>query len=72
MHPIILTELAKTRQQDLLKEAEYWRVVSQAVGKKSDKMGMIRRIMTDVVKRTIKCPQIRDLKFPLFSDENVR
>jgi hypothetical protein len=54
INPIILAELAKTRQQDLLKEAECWRVASQATAKKSDKMGMIRRFMTEVLKRRIK------------------
>jgi len=72
MNSIILAQLAKTRQQDLLKEAEYWRLISQVEGKKSDRMGMIRRIMTDVVKRRIKYPQIRNLKFLLFNDEKVR
>jgi hypothetical protein len=50
MNPIILEELAKTYQRDRLKEAERWREVSQGMGKKSDKMGMIRRIMTGVCK----------------------
>lgn len=54
INSIILAELAKTRQQDLLKEAEYWRVVSQASGKKTDKTGKIRRIMANVVKHGIE------------------
>lgn len=71
VNPIILAELAKARHQDLLKEAESWRLVSQEIEKEFDKMGMIRRILTDV-KRRIKFPQNRDSSFPLFSDENVR
>lgn len=50
MNPIILEEVAKSFQRDRLKEAERWREASQAMGKKSDKMGMIRRIMTGVCK----------------------
>lgn len=53
INPIILAELGKNRQQDLLKEAEYWRAVSQATGSKTDKKGIIRWIMADIVKSKI-------------------
>ncbi len=54
INPITLAELAKTRQQDLLKEAENWRLVSQASGKKPDNTGILLRIMADVVKHGIE------------------
>jgi hypothetical protein len=54
MTPFFLEEFAKTHHRDLLKEAEYWRKVSQARGKKSDKLGVIQRLMADVVKHGIE------------------
>jgi hypothetical protein len=53
INPIVLAELEKNRQQDLLKQAEYWRAVSQATIRKTDRMGIFRWIMTEVVKRKI-------------------
>jgi hypothetical protein len=63
MHPIILAELAKLRQQDLLKEAESRRLASLVVGKKTDKMNIVRRIMIDVIQRIINFRLFQDLNF---------
>jgi hypothetical protein len=46
-----------------LKEAEYWRVVSRAMGNKSYKMGIIQRIMTEVVKPRIERPFVSSPQF---------
>ena len=70
INPIILAELAKVRNQELLKEAECWRLASQQMEKNSDNMGKIRRILANV-KRKIQLPQHRDLNYPLFRDENI-
>ena len=63
MHPIIMEELTKHRQQDLLKEAKSCQLASLVVGKKSDKTGMVRRIIFDVVQRRINVRLFQDLKF---------
>lgn len=63
MHPIVLEDLAKFRQQELLKEAESWQLASQAMGKKTDKMGLIRRIINNVVQRRINIHLFQDPKF---------
>ena len=70
VNPIILAELAKSRHQELLKEAECWRLASQQMEKNSDNMGKIRRMLANV-KRRIQLPQHRDLNYPRFSDKNV-
>lgn len=54
INPIILVELERNRQQDLLKQAEYWRAVSRATGRKTDKMGIFQWIITEVVKRKVE------------------
>ena len=54
INPITLAELAKNRQQDLLKEAENWRLVSQASGKKPGNTAILLRIMADVVKHGLE------------------
>lgn len=48
-----LEESAKTHHCDLLREAERWREVSQAMGNKSHKPSITRRIMEDIVKHGI-------------------
>lgn len=70
INPIILVELAKVRNQELLKEAECWRLASQQMEKNSDNLGKIRRVLANV-KRKIQLPQHRDLNYPLFRDENI-
>ncbi len=52
MHPIIMQELAKTRQSDLLKEAEHRRLISRL---RADQPTMIDRLLVkfgDVLART--------------------
>lgn len=51
--PLMQVELVKIRQQDLLKEAEDWRLASLATGKNSNIMDMIRQIVTNIVNRKI-------------------
>jgi hypothetical protein len=63
MHPIILEELVKLRQQDLLKEAESWRLASLVVGKKTDKKNIVRRTMINVIQRIIKFRLFQHLNF---------
>jgi hypothetical protein len=63
MHPIILEELAKFRQQDLLKEAESWRLASLVVGKKTDKKNIVRRTMINVIQRIINFRLFQHLNF---------
>ena len=63
MHPIILEELAKFRQQDLLKEAESRRLASLVEGKKTDKMNIVRRIMINVLQRIINFRLFQHLNF---------
>jgi hypothetical protein len=70
VNPIILAELAKTRHQELLKEAECWRLVSQQMEKNSANLGKFRRMLANV-KRRIQLPQHRDLNYPRFSEKNV-
>ena len=64
MHPIILEELAKFRQQDLLKEAESRRLASLVEGKKTYKTNIVQRTMIKVIQRIIN--------FRLFQDFNFR
>jgi hypothetical protein len=66
MHPIILEELAKIRQLELLKEAESWHIASLVMGEKSDKKGTVQRIVYDVFQRRINIPLFRDLNFKHF------
>ena len=63
MHPIILEELVKLRQQDLLKEAESWRLASLVVGKKTDKKNIVRRTMISVIQRIINFRLFQHLNF---------
>ena len=63
MHPIILEQLAILRQQDLLKEAESWQLASLVMGKKTDKMNIVRRIMINVLQRIINFRLFRDFNF---------
>ncbi len=63
MHPIILAELTKLRQQDLLKEAESRQLASLVAGKKTGKMNIVRRIMIDVIQRIINFRLFQDLNF---------
>jgi hypothetical protein len=63
MHPIILEELVKLRQQDLLKEAESWRLASLVVGKKTDKKNIVRRTMINVIQRIINFRLFQHLNF---------
>lgn len=69
INPIILAELARTRHQELLKEAECCRLASQHMEKNSENLGKLQRILANV-KRRIQLPQHRDLNYPLFNDEN--
>ena len=63
MHPIILEELAKIRQLELLKEAESWHIASLVMGEKSEKKGTAQRIVRDVLQLRINIPLFRELKF---------
>jgi hypothetical protein len=49
MNPICLEELARTRQRDILKEAEYQWKLSRAVGKKAEKKRIMGRIIMNVI-----------------------
>ena len=49
MNPICLEELARTRQRDILKEAEYQWKLSRAVGEKAEKTPIIGRIIMNVI-----------------------
>ena len=62
MHPIILEELAKIRQQELLKEAESWHIASLVMGEKSDKKDTVQRIVREVLQLRINIPLFRELK----------
>jgi hypothetical protein len=66
-----LEELADTHQQELLREAETQRLLSLAMGKKSDKMGRFRRIMADLVRRMTRFLQEQGIVFPRFSEGNA-
>lgn len=63
MHPIILEDLAKLRQQELLKEAESWQLASLVMLKRTDKNCLVRRIINNVVQRRINSRIFQGLNF---------
>jgi len=63
INPLIQVELAKIRQQELLKEAESWRLASLAMGENPGITGMIRQIVTNIVNRKINIHLFQHIKF---------
>ena len=66
MHPMILEDLAKIHQQELLKEADSWRVASLVIGNKPDKIDLALRIMIDVAQRKLNFHLLQELKLKHF------
>jgi hypothetical protein len=53
INQIFLEHLAQSHHQELLQEAQCWRETSLAMGKQPAKVGLIRRIRTQIGKLAI-------------------
>jgi len=53
MNAIFMEQFARSHHRELLEKAESCRKVTQAIGKKSNRIGTFRRIMRDVGKLAV-------------------